>query len=328
MGRLFTFIFLLFPALPAWALCEGTDLIADLQASARKELDARADSTPYGEGLFWRAQKGTSEITLFGTYHFHHQQTETHLELLKPHIDQADAIYLEVSTADQKQLQRNVIENPNIMFIMEGATLPDLLGDEDWDKLREEMRARGVPSILIAKFKPFWAAMILGIGPCETRAGLSGGKGIDEQIGDYAASIGKDSLSLEDYRTLLTLFDEFPLEDQLNMIRLFFAWAEKADDISYTLLQYYLKQKIALVWEYSRQISMEYGDDGAMEEFELFEQQLLVGRNAGWMKVIAEAAPDKSLFLAVGAGHLPGDNGLLSSLESMGYEITRLSIEP
>jgi uncharacterized protein YbaP (TraB family) len=328
MGRLFAVFLLIFPASPLWAMCAGTDLIARLDASDLGVLETRAQNTAYGKGIFWRATKGSSKITLFGTYHFHHAQTEAHLELLKPYMDSADAIFLEVSTGDQKQLQREIVADPSLMFIVEGETLPDLLGPTDWKKLVEEMRARAIPGFMVAKFKPFWAAMMLGVGPCETRNGLTAGKGIDEQIGHYAASIGNDSRSLEDYRTVLTLFDKFSLEDQLDMIRLFFAWADQADDISYTLLMHYLDQEIALIWEYSRLISLQYGGDNAMDDFELFERQLLINRNAGWMDVILKAAPDKTLFLAAGAGHLPGETGLLRLLEKQGYAITRLPLEP
>ena len=328
MSRLIAIFLLIFPALPARAICEGTDLIAELDAAERATLETRAQNTAFPQGIFWRARKGNSTITLFGTYHFRHAQTEAHLEALKPYIDAADAIFLESSIADQKQMQREVAADPSLMFITKGETLPDLLGPEDWKKLVAEMRARAIPGFMVAKFKPFWAAMMLGIGPCQTRNGLTAGKGIDQQIGQYAASIGNDSQSLEDYRTILTLFDAFPLEDQLNMIRLFFSYSDQADDISYTLQQHYLKQEIALIWEYSRLVSLKYGGDNALADFELFERQLLINRNANWMDVILRAAPDKTLFIATGAGHLPGENGLLRLLENQGYAITRLPVEP
>jgi hypothetical protein len=328
MARLFAVLLLIIPASPLWAMCEGTDLITALDTSERATLEAHAQNTAYGTGLFWHATKGSSEITLFGTYHFKHDQTAAHLDLLKPHINQADVVFLEVSNADKKQLQREMATDPSIMFITQGETLPDLLGPEDWKRLVEEMRMRAIPGFMVAKFKPFWAAMMLGIGPCETRSGMTGAKGIDEQIGSYADTIGKNSRSLEDYRTILTLMDDFPLEEQINMIRLFFAWADQADDISYTLLTHYLKQEIALIWEYSRLISLRYGGDNAKAEFELFEQKLLIDRNAQWMNVILDAAPNASLLIAVGAGHLPGEAGLLRLLENQGYEITRLPFEP
>lgn len=320
---------LLCAALPlsAAARCDGVDMIEALPDSDRATLAQRAAATAYPTGLLWQARKGDTQITLFGTYHFKHARTAQHLTALKPLIEQADAIYLEVSNADQAQLQREMAQDPSIMFITKGETLPDLLGDEDWARLSTEMQARAIPGFMAAKFKPFWAAMMLGIGPCEARSALTQKNGIDKQIGDYASEIGNDSRSLEDFRTLLTLFDSFPQEEQLDMIRLMFAASDDADNMAYTLRQRYLAQEIALIWEFSRLISLEFGGPDAQADFDLFEQQLLIGRNHGWVEVLMRETPGQTVFLAAGAAHLPGEHGLLRLLEGQGFTITRLPFE-
>lgn len=311
----------------AFARCDGTDLIAALPATDRQALSERANATAYAKGLLWQADKGDTRLTFFGTYHFEHERTTAHLSALKPLIDQADAIYLEVSNADQSQLQRELADDPSIMFITEGDTLPDLLGEEDWQRLSTEMQARAIPGFMAAKFKPFWAAMMLGIGPCEARNAAVKENGIDKQIGDYAASIGNESRSLEDFRTLLTLFDSFPQDEQLDMIRLLFAWSGNADDMAYTLRQRYLAQEIALIWEFSRLISLEFGGPDAAAEFALFEEQLLIKRNRDWVDVLLRDATGKNVFLAVGAAHLPGEHGVLRLLENEGYIISQRPFE-
>ncbi|MEO3415350.1 TraB/GumN family protein [Roseovarius sp. CAU 1744] len=315
--------------LPAAAIaeCGGSDLIQDLSDTERASLDARVAATPYPDGLMWRATRGDTTLTLFGTYHFEHARTAAHLAALKPLLDAADAIYLEVSNGDQDRLQRDLADDPSIMFITRGPTLPDLLGEEDWQRLTEEMRARSIPVFMAAKFKPFWAAMMLGIGPCEARSSLTSDNGIDTQIGNYASEIGNDSRSLEDFRQLLTLFDSFPQEEQLDMIRLMFSWSGDADDLAYTLRQRYLAQEVALIWEFSRLISLKYGGPTAEADFDLFERQLLIKRNTGWLDVLMHEATGQNVFLAVGAAHLPGEYGLLNLLEKQGFDITRLPFE-
>ncbi len=313
--------------LAAAARCSGIDMIKALPDAERSALIERAANTAFPQGLLWRAQKGQTTITLFGTYHFEHEETANHLIALKPFVDTADAVYLEVSNADQTLLQREMASDPSIMFIMEGDTLPDLLGEEDWQRLADEMRARAIPGFMAAKFKPFWAAMMLGIGPCEARNATLKENGIDKQIGDYAAEIGNESRSLEDYKTLLTLFDSFPQEDQLDMIRLFFAVAGDADDMAYTLRQRYLSQEIALIWEYSRHVSLTSGGPSAEDDFALFEQQLLIERNQGWIDVLMRDVVGKEVFLAAGAAHPPGKHGLLHMLEERGFAITRLPFD-
>ena len=318
------FLFLLLPV-TAFARCEGTDLIDQLPANDRAHLQKAAAATPYPQGLLWQAKRDKTVITLFGTYHFAHDRTDEHLKALKPLIGKADAVYLEVSNADQKTMEKEILTNPSMMFITEGPSLIDLLGEDDWQRLSAEMAKRDIPSFLAAKFKPMWASLMLGIGPCETRENQAGAKGIDHKIGEYAASRGKASRSLEDFRTLLTLFDELSIEDQLDMIRLFLAWDGDADDLAYTLRQRYIAQEIALLWEYSRFISEHMSGDGGAEDFKLLEERLLDGRNQGWMDVLLNNTRDDEIFVAVGAAHLPGKSGLLYLLEQEGFSIERLS---
>ncbi|WP_299848122.1 TraB/GumN family protein [uncultured Roseovarius sp.] len=327
MSRFLTVLLCLLTPLAAHARCDGTDLIAALPATEQQALSDRANATAYPNGLLWQAVRDDTTITLFGTYHFEHARTSAHLAALTPLIDQADSVYLEVSNADQTQLQRELADDPSIMFITEGDTLPDLLGEEDWQRLSAEMQARAIPGFMAAKFKPFWAAMMLGIGPCEARNAATKENGIDKQIGDYASSIGNDSRSLEDFRTLLTLFDSFPLEEQLDMIRLLFASSGDADDLAYTLRQRYLAQEVALIWEFSRLVSLKFGGATAEADFALFEEQLLIKRNREWIDLLIRDAPGKNLFLAVGAAHLPGDYGVLRLLEEQGFTIKRLPFD-
>ncbi len=190
------------------------------------------------------------------------------------------------------------------------------------------MTERAIPGFMAAKFKPVWAAMMLGIGPCEARNGLVEQSGIDKLIGEYAAEIGNPSHSLEDYRTLLTMLDSFPQGDQLDMIRLFFAYAGDADDLAYTLRDRYLAQDIALIWEYSRKISLDLGGPDAAEDFALFERLLLTDRNRDWIDLLLEDATGKQVFAAVGAAHLPGENGVLYMLEQEGFVIEALPFDP
>lgn len=328
MLRLVAVILMIFQPLAAFALCEGEDLIDALPAAEREALQARATATPYPEGLLWRAEKAETGITLFGTYHFRHAETDAHLDRLKPFIDAADAVYLEMSLEDQKGFQSELASNPSIMFITAGETLPDLLGEADWQHFKAEMEARMIPGVLAAKFKPLWAAMMLGIGPCEARNGGMDGSGIDEMVGQYATNHGVGSLSLEDFAEVLDALDDEPLDKQIELIRMTLAWPGDADDMSYTIRERYLQQQVALMWEFSRAVSLKYGGPTAEEDFARLEKIFLTDRNTAWIDELMAEAMGQEVVVAVGAGHLPGEIGLLHLLEQEGFTIERLPLRP
>lgn len=326
MGRLGVIFLLCLQPLAAFARCEGEDLIAVLPPGESADLAATVRNMPHATGLLWRARRGDTVLTVFGTYHFRHRDTGAQLDRLAPLIADAEAVYLEISNDDQARLERDVARDPSIMFITEGETLPDLLGEEDWDALSDAMKARGIPSFVAAKFKPVWAAMMLGIGPCEARNGVMEGRGIDSLIGAHAAEAGTPVHSLEDYRALLTKLDSDPIAKQLDMIRLFFDLPIDADDMAHTLRQRYLDQQTGLILAWSRQIMIAHGGAEAQADYDRFEEDMLIERNRAWLRVLVDEAAGQTALVAVGAGHLPGETGLLHLLESDGFEITRLDL--
>ena len=51
------------------------------------------------------------------------------------------------------------------------------------------------------------------------------------------------------------------------------------------------------------------------------QQLLLYKRNENWAKKLSELMPEKSLVVAVGAGHLPGKRGVINLLRQAGYKV-------
>jgi hypothetical protein len=60
------------------------------------------------------------------------------------------------------------------------------------------------------------------------------------------------------------------------------------------------------------------------EDIENFEQDFLITRNKNWIPIIENFAKKNSCFIAVGAGHLAGENGLIRLLRNEGFTLTPL----
>jgi uncharacterized protein YbaP (TraB family) len=57
------------------------------------------------------------------------------------------------------------------------------------------------------------------------------------------------------------------------------------------------------------------------------ENTFLEERNKNWVPKIATFIAQKKTFIAVGAGHLGGPNGLIRLLEQKGYTLTPIVLE-
>ncbi|MBD5318860.1 MAG: TraB/GumN family protein [Bacteroides sp.] len=63
---------------------------------------------------------------------------------------------------------------------------------------------------------------------------------------------------------------------------------------------------------------MEDPELGGDEEW---SERMLNKRNANWVRMMAGLLPTASILIAVGAGHLPGEKGLISLLRKEGYTV-------
>lgn len=125
-------------------------------------------------------------------------------------------------------------------------------------------------------------------------------------------------IGLETLDEQLGLIDSIPLQEQYN------AFVE-------SILHYdnQLKQYQDLVEAYKEQnldkllqmFDLEYGDENAAYKSILLDQ-----RNANWIDKIMSLINDKSCFIAVGAGHLPGQNGLIALLKAKGFTVEPIAL--
>jgi uncharacterized protein YbaP (TraB family) len=294
----------------------------------RLRLEATAGIIPYPEGLLWRATKDDTTLTLFGTYHLAHSQTVAHAAALLPLARAADFSFFEMNAADKNELQRTMTRDPSLMFTLTGPTLPDSLSEADWQRLRAAMANRGFPTAFAAKAKPIFVSMMLGMSPCQLKNQASGAKGIDETLATTLDQAGLDTRSLEDPLTAFKAFDRFSHDEQVAMVRLSLDLPLDPDDLQATMRALYRDGRIAMLWQYGRWLSIKYGGATATEDFARMEQALLDERNVNWIDTITKQATGETVFIAVGAAHLPGKAGLLNLLAKRGFAITPLPFAP
>ena len=55
------------------------------------------------------------------------------------------------------------------------------------------------------------------------------------------------------------------------------------------------------------------------------EEALIYGRNANWAKQMPDIMKQASTLFVVGAGHLPGEHGVLKLLEKQGYTVEAMN---
>lgn len=330
MLRILLTCLVLCTALPAFARCTGTSVLADIPAADLADLSARVAATPYPTGNLWHAEKGGTTIHVVGTMHIYDPRLDPMLAEIAPLIPAADLILLETTAEAEAQLQSALAERPELLFITDGPTLPDLLPEPVWQTLADQARARQIPAFMAAKFQPWYLALMLGIPPCAMEAMTSGTRGLDHMIMDVADTAGIPTQALEPYDTLFSLFGDAPMDEQIDMLHATIAMNREADALFATLLERYFAEAHVEAWHISRLAAYQMPDSPRAEIDAMFsemEDTLLIQRNLDWMPVITAAATrHDNLIVAVGAAHLGGTKGVLNLLAQDGYTLTRLPL--
>jgi uncharacterized protein YbaP (TraB family) len=83
------------------------------------------------------------------------------------------------------------------------------------------------------------------------------------------------------------------------------------------------KQLMQMVESYKKEDLSRLSDQmSESPEWKGFEDVLLVNRNRSWISIMESAMKQGSQMFAVGAGHLPGKEGVINLLREAGYTVT------
>lgn len=306
----------------AQGLCGSRDLIAELPAEERAALATEAARQPFHEGLTWRATKPGSTVTVVGTIHLPDPRLDAIADRIAPAIRDADIVVLELTEEDQFAVQRMAAEQPERFFILEGPTLIDLLGD-DWDLARQELTDRGIPPFFAAKFQPWYLSLTLAVPACAMQAIAEGREGLDGRLTDIAKDAGTPMAALDEPSILLDLFGNDPLEDQVEALRFALRSEMNADAMMSTTIESYFDGRTAELWAFTQKLAREIEGGRWADEMAALEAEVLIGRNEDWAPRIRALINGQDAVIAVGAAHLPGETGVLRTLERAGYRVEK-----
>lgn len=312
---------------PAFAACEGENLIDILPAPERAALEAAVDRQPFSRGNFWRATRGAAVLHLIGTYHLDDPRHAATMARLGPVIAEAATLLVEAGPVEEQALQQAMAEKPATLFTT-GPTLPETLSEAEWQTLASAMRARGIPPFMAAKFQPWYVSMMLGIPAC-AMSEISQKNGLDQQAIKAADAAAVPVRALEPYDTVLTLFGDLPEEEQLAMIRSALPLEAQGPDYAVTLADAYFAGESRLIWEFMRLEAQKLPDhtaESADAEYARLEEAVIFARNRAWLPVIEAALERGPAVAAFGALHLPGRDGVLELLRREGFTIEALPL--
>ena len=137
---------------------------------------------------------------------------------------------------------------------------------------------------------------------------------IDMAVQTRANEMGRPSEGLETIKEQIKLLFDSPLTEQAEGL----LEACKKDDLfvvqSSALVEAYMAQDLSKIEEIISDPELGGDDSEAMDA-------LIYDRNRAWVPKLIAIMPERTCLVCVGAGHLPGDQGVLQLLRNEGYTV-------
>ena len=192
------------------------------------------------------------------------------------------------------------------------TTLADLLSKDEYQKMKNwfEDRKGLLPFSVLETYKPLLAASTI------MESGMScEGVAMEQLIMQEAQKYKKRINGLETMASQMAIFDSIPYKLQAQQLLKYIESEGKDNEGD--------KEYEQLVDAYSNQDLEKLAkliNDSDMGG-ERFQEILLNRRNRNWVEKLKGIMPSKAVTIAVGAGHLPGKNGVIQLLRKEGYTV-------
>ena len=285
----------------AWLQLLFVTLLAANPANAAETFD---------HGLLWKIQgSGAAPSYLFGTMHCEDPEVVRLPTAVQQAFDKSRGLTLEVVLDPQSLLAMT-----SGFMLGDGSTLESHIGASLYKRVVSAMAVYGMPEVIVSTMKPWAVAVTLMTPPGET------GVVLDLHLYQRAVAAGKPVDGLETPLEQLSVFDELSESDQVALLKDTLDNLPDVQDMLDDLKNAYLARDLARLTAIN---------DAAMRDSDpqlvaRFTNKLITRRNHRMAERMQSRLRSGGRFIAVGALHLPGRDGLLRLLSQQGYTLTRV----
>lgn len=258
------------------------------------------------KGLFWQMESPTGQVSyLFGTMHTDDNRVTNFAPSVMQALKNVDTFMLEVADAPPA----NLLQLPQ-------GDLKQYLSEAELDQIAKLADIHVMPMEMALKMKPWLLAVLFDLPKPQTPFAQ------DLLLKAKAEELDKRVLGLESPQEHFGVMDHLTTEEQLQMLRAVLKRTQKQKESDFERLM-----KAYLAGDAEQVAHM----DDAMTQgvlpaalWQRMRVKLLDERNILMAARSLEQAKQGRVFIAVGAAHLAGKNGLIQAFRQAGFKLTPL----
>ncbi|MHA6287794.1 TraB/GumN family protein [Maricaulis sp. CAU 1757] len=300
----------------AQSLLAGGAVLAGLVATAPLAAAQPADySDIEASPAMWLISDEDSQVYLFGTFHLLPSSLDWRTDDVDAALASAETVYLEADVhSPEAQMQIQTLL-PQYGLNPAGVTLSSMLDDETRARLEAEAAALGLPLPALEPMRPWLAQVMLAVTKLQA-LGFDPNAGVETVFIGEAAANGASMGYFETAEQQLRFFAD--MSDDIQAA----AFAQGLDQIG---AMEALTDEMVRAWATGDMVALDRLINESMrDETPEVYQTIIVRRNQDWVPQIAEILEGEGVaFVAVGAAHLPGENGVVELMRDAGHTVTR-----
>jgi hypothetical protein len=262
----------------------------------------------FDRGLLWEVRAVDGGVShIFGTIHVADDEIVSLSATVSGRLLASRAFVMEVVPGPE-----DVMEMATLMYFNDGRKLGTLVSQPLYLRVVEILSAYNLPEEAVGAMRP-WSAYLTMSYPADMRPVL------DMRLLEQAQSAGIPAHGLESLVEQGRIFSELAMTDQVRLLADTACHHERLRADMEEMKRLYLRRDLKGMFIHGQRHA--FADNALYEEL---ADRLLTRRNglmAGRMKPFLDAG---GAFIAVGAMHLPGKDGILNRLARKGYRVERV----
>ena len=305
--------------------CTGADLLAAMERDDPQKLAAiRAEAAEVvnGTGVLWRIESGGAQPSwLFGTMHMADPRVVALGPKAQEAFDGSSTVVIETTEVlDQAKIMAAMLANPELTMFTDGTTLLSLVPEAERAAVGAMLAERGIPAASVAKMKPWMISAMVALPACEHARKAAGAPVLDARLAKDGEAAGKALGGLETIADQLGAMASLPMEFHVRGLIDTLKLGDAIDDVIETMVVLYLTEETGMFWPFFR-AALPTGSDAEAAGFSAFEETMVTARNHTMAERAAPFIEEGGAFIAVGALHLPGEEGVIELLSKKGYRV-------
>ena len=188
------------------------------------------------------------------------------------------------------------------------------------ETVKAALSKRGISLAAVNRMQPWILTSMLAMPACELARKKEGADFLDIKLAEEAKNSGKQIAGLETIKDQLGAMASLPIQFHIDGLIETLALGPELPDVFETMTVLYTQGDIGMIFPLMRSVSPDGIESGS--NYAEFEEKMINTRNRTMAERAMPIVDEGNAFIAVGALHLPGEQGLVSLLKHKGYTIT------